>query len=114
MFTHSCVADPVTTIVRCWADLCMICGYLETSSAYSWNTAGDLPVLRANEYVIPKENILSFLKAAYNLNSELTEEEEVQTSLIEELCLSKLHPATLYALWVDDTTSKDFRRPPGH
>lgn len=106
--------DPAYTLVTLWAKQCQIrCFSIELTS-FTWNSAGELPVLRVGSYVIPKANILDFLKFGYNINRNLTQNEVIDAGLVEEMCVSKLYPGILYALWMDDTTSKHFYQPAGH
>mmetsp|Transcript_27610 Transcript_27610/g.49809 ORF Transcript_27610/g.49809 Transcript_27610/m.49809 type:complete len:308 (-) Transcript_27610:2951-3874(-) len=98
---HTCYSEPnpVTYIAKAWATLCQIREFREVESAYDYNGVGPLPVLRYGHYVFEAEHIVALLRLAFDLDFELTETEREESRLIEELLYSKLHPATLYALW---------------
>ncbi|CAG9330337.1 unnamed protein product [Blepharisma stoltei] len=91
--------DPVIQIVRCWVTLYQIRGYKECESGHNWNKIENLPVLRYEKSIFGKEHVLEFLKSAYDINFNLTEEEKKESSLMEELCISRINPATRYAMW---------------
>ena len=103
--------DPISISVKCWAILCEIDAFKESISGYYWNAAGELPVLRYKHHVFTKHHILEFLQLTYDLDCDLTHEEKALASLLQEICESRLYPALLYTMWMDDTTSKDFFTP---
>ncbi|CAG9333324.1 unnamed protein product [Blepharisma stoltei] len=108
LYKCSDLYDPVIQMVRCWVAFCHIQGYKECESEYYWNAVGNLPVLRYERSVFAKEHILEFLKIAYDINFNLTEEERRESTLLEEICVSKIHPGTIFAMWIDESTSKGF------
>lgn len=103
--------DPISTAVKVWAMLCEVKGFEEHLSGYYWNAVGDLPVIGYRNYVFAKHHVLEFLSVLYDLDLELSCEERSLSYLIQEICVNSLYPSTLYALWMDDTTPKDFFTP---
>lgn len=100
--------DPITIAVRTWVMLCEIENYSENTSGYYWNAVSELPVLRYKHFVFTKHHILDFLQITYDLNIDLNSEDKAISSMIQEVCVSKLYPSLLYSMWMDDTTPKDF------
>jgi hypothetical protein len=104
--------DPFNHIAKTWLALAGYDNVKEVRSEYSWNGIGKLPNIRCDYYLFDFEHLIPFLKSALDLNSDLTEDEKREAELIEELALSKLRPAALYSMWMDDTTNKWFWRKP--
>lgn len=107
LYNYSDKYHPVTQIARTWAVLAQIETYSEDTSDYHWNTVGNLPALRYDHHVFAKDHILDFLKIAFDLNFDLTEDERREADLIEEICFSKLHPSTVFAHLIDNN-NQDF------
>jgi hypothetical protein len=99
LHTHYSEPNPITYIAKAWATLCQIKEYREVESQYDFNGVGSLPVLRHGHYVFQAEHIVDFLRIAYDLDRDLSANEREEARLIEELVYSRLHPATLHALW---------------
>ena len=90
--------DPVRLLVRLYRVFCDLKELTYEPSAYWWNGAGDLPVLRYGACVFPKDRILDFLKLTFDLDFDLPQREKLQSELLQELCVSALHPATVAAM----------------
>ncbi|CAG9322691.1 unnamed protein product [Blepharisma stoltei] len=108
LYSYGNIYDPITQITKLWHDLYEIENFQEINSNYYWNGLGDLPVLRFNKSFFTNDHILPFLKITFDSNFDFSEEEKLESDLIEEQCISKLHPATTYAKWMEEDTSKNF------
>ncbi|CAG9313713.1 unnamed protein product [Blepharisma stoltei] len=108
LYTYGNTYDPVTQIAKLWHSLYELENFQELHSDYYWNGLGDLPILRFNKSFFTNDHILPFLKIAFDCNFDFSEEERLESDLIEEQCISKLHPATTYAKWMEEDTSKNF------
>lgn len=113
LYSNAHVAEPVTIITKAWAALYQIDGFTVEPQKASWNSAGELPVVRFNSYVFAKEHIVDFLKQTYDPDVDLTPQERLTGDLLEEFAVGRLHPAVMYSMWMDDSTSKDFFSPQG-
>lgn len=112
LYTSPSYYDPFNHLAKCWLTLCSYDNVKEIRSEFSWNGIGKLPNIRCDFYLFDFEHMIPFLKSALDLNSDLSEDEKREAELIEELAFSKLRPAALYSMWMDDTTSKWFWRKP--
>jgi hypothetical protein len=105
-YSHSIHYDPVIMLFKAWSALTRLDNVIEHTYDFQHNGAGWIPNLRINHKVVPKEHILPFLKRILDLNIDLRLEERQRAELIEESCLSMLHPATMYLSWFDKNTDK--------
>ena len=100
--------DPEAVIARCWVTLGQLPGFREEVSRQRTCGLSALPLVRYGRYFFAHGHILNFFKLAFDLDFDLTAEERKESELLAELCVSRLHPATVYAMWLDASTSKDF------
>jgi len=105
---------PVTVATKAWMTVAQVSNFKEVKSDYNYSGVGELPLLRYQHYLFVQNNIINFLKCAYDLDTDLSEEEKRNGVLIEELCQSRLHPASLQSMWMEPGTSKDFYTTPGN
>mmetsp|Transcript_32970 Transcript_32970/g.57912 ORF Transcript_32970/g.57912 Transcript_32970/m.57912 type:complete len:321 (+) Transcript_32970:594-1556(+) len=113
LYSYAHAVEPITVITKTWATLYQIDGFSEEPQKSYWSAAGDLPVVRFNRFVFPKEHIVDFLKQTYDPDTDLTAEERLKGELLEEFVLGRLHPAVMYSMWMDDAIPKDFFSPQG-
>lgn len=115
-FDKSTAADAISILAHTWATLGKIDNYSEEVSTYRTAGAGPMPLLRYGNRVFHHNHILPFFTKVpsmqtFDLDFDLTEPERLETALYTELCVSRLHPATVYAMWQDAATPKDFYTP---
>ena len=103
--------DPEAVIARCWATLGQLPSFHEVSSAFPTCGLSSLPLVRYGRFFFSHGHILSFFRLAFDLDFDLTPEERKESELLTELCVSRLHPATVYAMWMDARTPKYFFTP---
>lgn len=65
-------------------------------SQLSWAFIGDLPVLKVNQFLYTGDRIIQVLKSIFNIDEELGIEELNRNRLVDEICLKKIHPSTLF------------------
>jgi hypothetical protein len=90
--------NPVHLCMRLYQLFCDMKQLKEVPTSYWWNGAGDLPVLRYGEFVFHQSKIIPFLQETFDLDFDLSAQERALSSLLHELCVSALHPCTLFAL----------------
>ena len=103
--------EPEAVLARCWAALGQLPRFREETSEHRSCGLGALPLIRYGRFFFAHGHILNFFKLAFDFDFDLSPEERKESELLAELCVSRLHPATVYAMWMDASTSKDFFAP---
>lgn len=83
------------------------------NSKFNWTSMGDLPVLRCGTYLFPCTSIFEALQKITTIDEGLSEEGKSHFKMLQEICFSRLHPATLYAMWFSPMANKYFSAPFG-
>ena len=75
LFTHEEDGDrdAITIAARAWMDICQVSDWEEVTSGYEYCGISELPVLTYKYHVFGRENILEFLKMAFDINGHLDE-----------------------------------------
>lgn len=103
--------EPEAVLARCWASLGQLPRFREETSEHRSCGLGVLPLIRYGRFFFAHGHVLNFFKLAFDFDFDLSPEERKESELLAELCISRLHPATVYAMWMDSSTSKDFFAP---
>lgn len=106
--------DAISLISKIFHIIYEINNFTYNISSFHWNYASELPNLLYNSTIYDKSQIVSFLKSAFDPNFDLEDSEKIEAEMLEEFCISRLHPATEYVKWMEETSLKEFFYPQGN
>lgn len=89
--------DPISHLCKIW---CKVYGIqLEViETHHSQSSLGKFPILRLNQFVFASGNIVQVLEHIANIDSDLALQAKNYCKVLEEYCVHKLHPSSVFAM----------------